>query len=72
MNMMTNGRPDFRRELYRLGIGISGNRRYQDNITGRNMLQGRKGALGDGKHVLSKRLLLIALSTRYALAWLTS
>ena len=72
MNIMANSRPDFRRELYRLSVGISRDRRYQDNITGRNVLQGRKGALGNGKHVLSKRLLLIALSTRYALAWLTS
>ena len=55
--MTVNDRPDFRREFYRLGVGISGDRRHQDKIVGRNMLQGRKGASGDGKHVLSKRVI---------------
>jgi hypothetical protein len=50
---MTNARPDFRQEFYRLRLGISRDRRHQDNIAGRNILQRREGASGGGKQALS-------------------
>ena len=49
---MANGRPDFRRDFYRLRLRISRDRRHQDNIASRNLLQGQKAALGNGKQVL--------------------
>jgi hypothetical protein len=53
MRNMANSRPDFRREFYGLRVRISGDRCHQDNIVGRNILQGREVALGDNKQVLS-------------------
>jgi hypothetical protein len=50
---MTNCRPDFRQEFDGLSVGIYGDGRHQDNIAGKNILQGREGASGDGKQALS-------------------
>ena len=49
---MVDGCPDFRQEFYRLRVGISGDRRHQDKIVRRNILQRREDASGDGKQVL--------------------
>ena len=53
MHDTANGRPDFRQEFDGLSVGISRDGSHQDNIPGRNTLQGREGALDDGKQALS-------------------
>lgn len=46
---MATGLPDLRQEYYGLSVGISGDWRHQDNLTDRDILQGRKCALRESK-----------------------